>query len=232
MKKIHFKKYIAPYASSDNQFRRDPNFQIFIHRILDSIHTCMYVAKGQIYSVKTVSFALVKTMLISRRRKSSLRILLLVVVFTSVFIFHFIFVQIYSIFERLWKTFSNKNQFTAPIKLHLENLKDHILKKKSFSKNQTHFKKCLVLNGHRWRLQPTVSKPCYVTVESVLYYSHQGWVWTYGVNWDSGLGPEVSIQSRWYDQSLLTSFKFQLLRSKLNSFIYSINQSFTHSFIH
>ena len=30
MKKRHFKKYIAPYASSDNQFRRDPNFQIFI----------------------------------------------------------------------------------------------------------------------------------------------------------------------------------------------------------
>ena len=31
MKKRHFKKYIAPYASSDNQFRRDPNFQIFDH---------------------------------------------------------------------------------------------------------------------------------------------------------------------------------------------------------
>ena len=30
MKKRHFKKYIAPHASSDNQFRRDSNFQIFI----------------------------------------------------------------------------------------------------------------------------------------------------------------------------------------------------------
>ena len=30
MKKKHFKKYIAPYASSDHQFRRDPNFQIFL----------------------------------------------------------------------------------------------------------------------------------------------------------------------------------------------------------
>ena len=29
MKKRHFKKYIAPYASSDKKFRRDPNFQIF-----------------------------------------------------------------------------------------------------------------------------------------------------------------------------------------------------------
>ena len=25
-----FPKYIAPYASGDNQFRRDPNFQIFL----------------------------------------------------------------------------------------------------------------------------------------------------------------------------------------------------------
>ena len=30
MKKRHFKKYIAPHASSDNQFRWDPNFQIFL----------------------------------------------------------------------------------------------------------------------------------------------------------------------------------------------------------
>ena len=29
VKKRHFKRYIAPYASSDNQFCRDPNFQIF-----------------------------------------------------------------------------------------------------------------------------------------------------------------------------------------------------------
>ena len=29
MKKRHFKRYIAPYASSDNQFCRDPNFHIF-----------------------------------------------------------------------------------------------------------------------------------------------------------------------------------------------------------
>ena len=36
MKKKHFKKYIAPYASSDNQFRREPNFQIFSVNI-DSI---------------------------------------------------------------------------------------------------------------------------------------------------------------------------------------------------
>ena len=28
-KKLFFPKYIAPYASGDNQFRRDPNFQIF-----------------------------------------------------------------------------------------------------------------------------------------------------------------------------------------------------------
>ena len=32
--KLSFPKYIAPYASGDNQFRRDPNFQIFVIGVL------------------------------------------------------------------------------------------------------------------------------------------------------------------------------------------------------
>ena len=45
MKKRHFKKYIAPYASSDNQFRRDPNFQIFKLQIFGGSFT-LYKKRG------------------------------------------------------------------------------------------------------------------------------------------------------------------------------------------
>ena len=49
MKKRHFKKYIAPYASSDKKFRRDPNFQIFCYRrifVIANIETKEKLFKG------------------------------------------------------------------------------------------------------------------------------------------------------------------------------------------
>ena len=56
MKKRHFKKYIAPYASSDKKFRRDPNFRIFYYGIV-------YVGKSGEENFESMAGACKKTFL-------------------------------------------------------------------------------------------------------------------------------------------------------------------------
>ena len=56
MKKRHFKNYIAPYASSDNQFRRDPNFQIFFLDIVPSL-PYLLLFFNFLYSVMNVTLS-------------------------------------------------------------------------------------------------------------------------------------------------------------------------------
>ena len=62
MKKRHFKKYIAPYASSDNQFCRDPNFQIFYLHTDCPLKQCLLPLSQVTSRGDTISYAVLAEM--------------------------------------------------------------------------------------------------------------------------------------------------------------------------